>query len=92
MQVVELKESELKEQIVKVDFKPALKFEEWEIYLNDEKQSGTFEKSDLRLFIECLDFNGIDTPELLLNGARVGYIDNDSIKALIHKLDNLIHH
>ena len=92
MQVVELKESNLKEKIEQIEFKPSLKYEEWDIYLNGEKQSGAFEKSHLRLFIECLDFNGIDTPELLLNGARVGYIDNDSIKALIHKLDNLIHH
>lgn len=92
MNVVELKPSKLTNKINSIDLYLAQKYEEWEIHLNDEKQSGTFEKSDIRLWIECLDYNDIDTPELLLNGTRVGYIDNKDIKPLIHKLDDLVHH
>ena len=91
MQVVELKTRKTEEKINDIDFIFVQK-ENWNIRLNDEILKGKFEKSDLRLFIECLDVNHIYTPDLLLNGTRVGYIENRDVKQLIHKLDNLIHH
>lgn len=53
---------------------------------------GVFERSDLREFIELLDYTNLAEAELLLNGARMGCINLLDKSKMVVDIDNIIHH
>lgn len=58
----------------------------------DDVLVGVFERSDLREFIEVLDHTSLTEAELLLNGARIGYINLEDKSKMVVDIDNMIHH
>jgi len=91
MNIVEFKEPKTDTIIRNLYVRDADKYEHYNLYVNDE-HIGRLEKSDIRLFIEVLDYNDIGCTELLLNGVRFGNIGLDKQKVLINYLHNKIHH
>ena len=91
MNIVEFKEPKTDVVIRNLYVRDADKYEHYNLYVNDE-HIGRLEKSDIRLFIEVLDYNDIECTELLINGVRFGNLKYKKQKDLINYLDYKIHH
>jgi hypothetical protein len=91
MNVIELKPSNKEVEIYSLDLKKSRYPDYYDIFINDIL-CGAMEKSDIKHFIGLLDFFDTNTPELSLNGVKVGYIDSEKVKSYVKLMDNVIHH
>lgn len=94
MNIIEFKNPHhiVDKEFAKLEINPVDKPDHYSLKINGELQATLLERSDVRMFIELMEYEDRPVVDLLINGAKLGYFSLAKKNQFIQALDNLIHH